>query len=106
MYSEVPKVFWLPADINTDKSQSEYQSDDELSIFSDVSASSSLSSVVRSNSSVFSSVSNYRYEHDRRYHSYRDGKWVLPNDQVRLTNIFRGWHPKLAFFGICESIWG
>lgn len=31
--------------------------------------------------SLASSVLNYKYENGRRYHSYREGKYVLPNDE-------------------------
>lgn len=59
---------------------------DISSIFSGLSISSSVSSAVRSNSSIRSGISNYRFEHNRRYHAYRDGNWVMPNDQVGLRD--------------------
>lgn len=31
--------------------------------------------------SLASSVLAYKYENGRRYHSYREGKYVLPNDE-------------------------
>ncbi len=31
--------------------------------------------------SVSSSVFNYQYENGRRYHAYRAGKYILPNDE-------------------------
>lgn len=42
------------------------------------STSSSCTSAQRSNTS---SASNYRFEHNRRYHAYRDGNYLVPNDQ-------------------------
>jgi SAM-dependent methyltransferase len=32
--------------------------------------------------SLLSEVRNYRYENNRRYHSYREGSYVLPNDEA------------------------
>ncbi|PUU81285.1 S-adenosyl-L-methionine-dependent methyltransferase [Tuber borchii] len=67
-----------------DSKQSEYElSTLDGSIFDSDGSSiaSSMSSAVRSNSSILSNVGNYKFEHDRRYHSYREGNWVLPNDQ-------------------------
>lgn len=60
---------------------------DTSSIFSGLSKSSSVSSAVRSNSSIRSRISNYRFEHNRRYHAYRDGNWVMPNDQVGYGSV-------------------
>jgi hypothetical protein len=31
--------------------------------------------------SLLSEVKNYKYENGRRYHSYREGQYVLPNDE-------------------------
>ncbi|RPB08023.1 S-adenosyl-L-methionine-dependent methyltransferase [Morchella conica CCBAS932] len=42
------------------------------------STSSSRTSAARSGAS---SASNYRFEHNRRYHAYRDGHYLVPNDQ-------------------------
>ncbi|OJJ44448.1 hypothetical protein ASPZODRAFT_168718 [Penicilliopsis zonata CBS 506.65] len=33
-------------------------------------------------SSLLSEARNYRYENGRRYHSYREGQYVLPNDET------------------------
>ena len=32
--------------------------------------------------SLISEVQNYKYENGRRYHSYREGQYVLPNDEA------------------------
>lgn len=32
--------------------------------------------------SLISEVRNYKYENGRRYHSYREGEYVLPNDEA------------------------
>ncbi|CCX16256.1 Similar to Demethylmenaquinone methyltransferase; acc. no. Q9RRT0 [Pyronema omphalodes CBS 100304] len=50
--------------------------DDSDSIFS-IQTSSSASSFTRTNSHL----ANYRYENNRRYQSYREGNWLLPNDE-------------------------
>ncbi|OKL59743.1 hypothetical protein UA08_04931A, partial [Talaromyces atroroseus] len=47
------------------------ESDDDNNYWSD--AESDLTSLT-------SSVTNYIYENGRRYHSFREGKYVLPND--------------------------
>lgn len=38
-------------------------------------------------SSVTSSIYNYRYENGRRYHAYRDGKYLLPNDEAEQDRL-------------------
>lgn len=42
--------------------------------------------------SLDSSVTNYKYEHGRRYHAYQDGKYVLPNDEAEINRL-----------GMCKS---
>ncbi|TKA22627.1 hypothetical protein B0A50_07636 [Salinomyces thailandicus] len=37
--------------------------------------------------SLDSSVTNYKYEHGRRYHAYQDGKYVLPNDEAEINRL-------------------
>jgi SAM-dependent methyltransferase len=37
--------------------------------------------------SVTSSIYNYRYENGRRYHGYRDGKYLLPNDEAEQDRL-------------------
>ncbi|KAJ9191445.1 hypothetical protein DTO166G4_7755 [Paecilomyces variotii] len=37
--------------------------------------------------SLSSSVQNYVYENGRRYHSYREGKYVLPNDEKEMERL-------------------
>jgi ubiquinone/menaquinone biosynthesis C-methylase UbiE len=36
---------------------------------------------------VTSTVYNYRYENGRRYHSYRDGSYLLPNDEAEQDRL-------------------
>jgi len=48
---------------------------------SDVDSALGGSSVESDTTSLASSVLNYKYENGRRYHSYREGKYVLPNDE-------------------------
>ncbi|EPS35960.1 hypothetical protein H072_10565 [Dactylellina haptotyla CBS 200.50] len=33
--------------------------------------------------SLSDSVRNYKYENGRRYHAYKEGQWVMPNDEVQ-----------------------
>lgn len=54
------------------------------SIFSLTSSSSSLLSHISaasSTSSLYPAVAGFRFENNRRYNSYRMGKWILPNDE-------------------------
>jgi len=37
--------------------------------------------------SITSSVYGYRYENGRRYHAYRDGKYMLPNDEAEQDRL-------------------
>ena len=53
------------------------EEDDAGSVFS-MQTSSSASSFHRSRSHL----ANHRFAHNRRYQSYREDKWLLPNDEV------------------------
>ena len=45
-------------------------------------ADSTLGSDISSyTTSLASSVRNYKYENGRTYHSYREGQYVMPNDE-------------------------
>lgn len=37
--------------------------------------------------SLASSVVNYRYENGRRYHGYRDGSYMVPNDEAEQERL-------------------
>ncbi|OCK83750.1 S-adenosyl-L-methionine-dependent methyltransferase [Lepidopterella palustris CBS 459.81] len=37
--------------------------------------------------SLDSSVTNFRYEHGRRYHGYKDGQYHLPNDEEEINRL-------------------
>jgi SAM-dependent methyltransferase len=37
--------------------------------------------------SVTSSIYDYRYENGRRYHAYRDGRYLLPNDEAEQDRL-------------------
>ncbi|KAK6531748.1 hypothetical protein TWF694_002919 [Orbilia ellipsospora] len=37
--------------------------------------------------SLSDSVRNYRYENGRRYHAYKAGAWVFPNDEIQLEQM-------------------
>jgi hypothetical protein len=37
--------------------------------------------------SLTSSIYNYRYEDGRRYHAYRDGRYLLPNDELEQDRL-------------------
>jgi hypothetical protein len=51
-------------------------------------------SVLSETTSITSSILAYTYENGRRYHSYKGGKYVLPNDeeeQDRLDSVHHMW---------------
>ncbi|KAL1961620.1 hypothetical protein VTN77DRAFT_1395 [Rasamsonia byssochlamydoides] len=37
--------------------------------------------------SLTSSVLNYRHENGRRYHAYRDGSYLMPNDETEADRL-------------------
>jgi len=39
-----------------------------------------------STASIGSSILRYRQENGRTYHAYKDGKYLLPNDEVRFRS--------------------
>lgn len=39
------------------------------------------SSTFDDRTTIVSSIKNYKYENGRRYHSFRDGEYLLPNDE-------------------------
>lgn len=55
----------------------------------DVAADSAVGDDVNSfTTSLKSSVLNYKYRNGRRYHAYREGEYLLPNDEAEQVNIF------------------
>lgn len=56
-------------------------------------ADSAIGSETRSRStSIASSVLNYKYENGRRYHAYREGTYLLPNDDMEQNRLDLGHH--------------
>ncbi|KAJ5713711.1 uncharacterized protein N7483_010892 [Penicillium malachiteum] len=49
--------------------------------------------------SVTSSALNYRYENGRRYHSYHEGEYVLPNDEQEQERLDLSHHIYLLLLG-------
>lgn len=43
-------------------------------------------------SSISESVFNYKYENGRRYHAYREGAYLLPNDDMEQNRLDLGHH--------------
>lgn len=80
---------WIPPDIDPNASSTE----DTLDISTEVSANDVGSSIFDVDdddyhsdtssytASLLSDVKDYAYENGRRYHSYREGHYVLPNDE-------------------------
>ncbi|KAI9679520.1 MAG: hypothetical protein M1817_005542 [Caeruleum heppii] len=42
--------------------------------------------------SIKSSVTNYKFEHGRRYHAYQEGKYVVPNDEQEQDRLDLQYH--------------
>lgn len=51
---------------------------------------SDTSSINTDTTSVASSVFHYEYENGRRYHNFRAGKYMLPNDEDEQDREFEG----------------
>ncbi|KZN86741.1 hypothetical protein EN45_052860 [Penicillium chrysogenum] len=64
-------------DGNGDTSSAASTTDDSDSVFDDGRSENTSSYTA----SLLSDVKNYAYENGRRYHSYREGHYVLPNDE-------------------------
>ncbi|KAJ6178230.1 hypothetical protein N7519_008691 [Penicillium mononematosum] len=64
-------------DDNGDTSSAASTTDDSDSVFDDGQSENTSSYTA----SLLSDVKNYAYENGRRYHSYREGHYVLPNDE-------------------------
>jgi trans-aconitate methyltransferase len=54
---------------------------------SDTDSALGLSFVSTSTTSLASSILNYQYENGRRYHAYRAGAYVLPNDELEQDRL-------------------
>ncbi|KAK7458313.1 TAM domain methyltransferase [Colletotrichum acutatum] len=60
---------------------------DDQEITEDVSSISGNSTIESSNTSVASSVLDYRLENGRTYHKYKDGKYYVPNDEKEKNRL-------------------
>ncbi|KAL8920700.1 MAG: hypothetical protein Q9172_004384 [Xanthocarpia lactea] len=49
--------------------------------------------------SIASSITDYKYEHGRRYHAYQEGRYVLPNDEVEQNRMDLQYHAMRLAFG-------
>ena len=48
--------------------------------------------------SIASSITDYKYEHGRRYHAYQEGRYLLPNDENEQNRMDLQYHAmRLAF---------
>ncbi|KAL2004052.1 hypothetical protein VTN02DRAFT_557 [Thermoascus thermophilus] len=64
------------------------QADENPTMENDDDVDSAIGSETRSRStSIASSVLNYTYENGRRYHAYREGAYLLPNDDVEQNRL-------------------
>ncbi|KAL8843927.1 MAG: hypothetical protein Q9176_001622 [Flavoplaca citrina] len=49
--------------------------------------------------SIASSITDYKYEHGRRYHAYQEGRYLLPNDEVEQNRMDLQYHAVRLVFG-------
>ncbi|KAJ5306712.1 hypothetical protein N7508_005727 [Penicillium antarcticum] len=72
----------VPGETDVSETDVPGEADDTVSVASSVDASvfDQHSDGSSYTASLLSDVQNYRYENNRRYHSYREGHYVLPND--------------------------
>ena len=49
--------------------------------------------------SIVSSITDYKYEHGRRYHAYQEGRYLLPNDEVEQNRMDLQYHAVRLVFG-------
>ena len=49
--------------------------------------------------SIASSITDYKYEHGRRYHAYQEGRYVLPNDEDEQNRMDLQYHAMRLAFG-------
>ncbi|KAL8709150.1 MAG: hypothetical protein Q9220_006030 [cf. Caloplaca sp. 1 TL-2023] len=49
--------------------------------------------------SIASSITDYKYEHGRRYHAYKEGRYVLPNDEEEQNRMDLQYHAMRLAFG-------
>lgn len=61
--------------------------DDNISDTSSVADSGLGSDAASSTASLTSSVINYQYENGRRYHAFREGAYILPNDEIEQDRL-------------------
>ncbi|KAL8810401.1 MAG: hypothetical protein Q9223_002469 [Gallowayella weberi] len=49
--------------------------------------------------SIASSITEYKYEHGRRYHAYQEGRYVLPNDEEEQNRMNLQYHAQRLTYG-------
>ncbi|KAG6995671.1 hypothetical protein G7Y79_00043g079550 [Physcia stellaris] len=49
--------------------------------------------------SIASSITNYKYEHGRRYHAYQEGRYILPNDEQEQERLDIQYHAVRLAYG-------
>ncbi|KAE8367100.1 putative methyltransferase [Aspergillus caelatus] len=74
----------------------------DADLYSDEDYSSATGS---STTSLSSSILNYQYENGRRYHAYRQGEYVIPNDEREQDRLDLGHHICSLVLGgaLCQS---
>lgn len=49
--------------------------------------------------SIASSITDYKFEHGRRYHAYKEGRYLLPNDEAEQDRMDLQYHALRLAFG-------
>ncbi|KAL8773030.1 MAG: hypothetical protein Q9209_002050 [Squamulea sp. 1 TL-2023] len=49
--------------------------------------------------SIASSITDYKYEHGRRYHAYQEGRYLLPNDEEEQNRMDLQYHAMRLAYG-------
>ncbi|KAH8703832.1 S-adenosyl-L-methionine-dependent methyltransferase [Talaromyces proteolyticus] len=66
--------------------------DEPLQVDSDLSDDGDATSSIDDRTTIVSSIRNYKHENGRRYHSFRDGEYLLPNDDREQDRLDLGHH--------------
>ncbi|CZR65212.1 related to methyltransferase [Phialocephala subalpina] len=76
----------LPQEAEEPQEQNEPLQIDDQGDFEDTDSAYG-SSVASSSATLASSITNYQYENGRRYHAYKEGEYVLPNDEQEQSRL-------------------
>jgi len=69
-----------------------YTDQDVIEAVDDGSSTGDESSIFTDTTSINSSILDYQYENGRRYHNFRAGAYLLPNDEQEQERLDMGHH--------------